>query len=80
MVFIGEKMHARGFELLYHNHEFEFTQAGNPNGLEIILNQCAPERLGSELDVYWAAYHKFLARQFTGSQFACSNTHADKIA
>lgn len=53
---IGARLRARGFTLSYHNHEFEFTQAKDPDGLQRILRRAAPENLGAQLDVYWASF------------------------
>lgn len=52
----GERLAARGFELGYHNHEFEFTLASNPDGLSRILAAAEPYPLFSQLDTYWVSY------------------------
>lgn len=46
----------RGFALAYHNHDFEFTRAKDPDGLQRILSSSKPERLSAQLDTYWAAH------------------------
>ncbi len=51
---IGTKLRTRGFRFLYHNHDFEFTVAQNPDGLARILAQTDPRNLSAQLDVYWA--------------------------
>lgn len=52
----GELLRARGMKLAYHNHDFEFTLAKDPDGLHQILTQCDPDNLSLEPDVYWLAY------------------------
>ena len=51
---LGAKCKAAGLELLYHNHDFEFTQFGDTNGYEILLNETDPKLVDFELDLYWA--------------------------
>jgi sugar phosphate isomerase/epimerase len=53
---IGERLRANGFELLYHNHDFELTTVPDPDGLHRIIAQCDPGVLALELDVYWLAF------------------------
>jgi sugar phosphate isomerase/epimerase len=51
---IGERLRAWGFELLYHNHDFEFLASPPPDGLTRILRTSDPANVGAQLDVYWA--------------------------
>jgi sugar phosphate isomerase/epimerase len=53
---IGEKLHARGFTLAYHNHDFEFDVFNGKTGFEIIFGNTDPNHVKMELDCYWAAY------------------------
>lgn len=53
---IGARLRGRGFALAYHNHDFEFTVAKNPDGLQRILARSAPENLGAQLDTYWVSF------------------------
>ncbi len=50
----AERFAAEGIPFAYHNHAHEFAKAGDDTFLDILLSQTS--RLGSELDVYWAAY------------------------
>lgn len=54
---IGAKVHEAGFQLLYHNHDFEFV--GLPDGTvgyEYLFSNNSRENLQNELDVCWADY------------------------
>lgn len=53
---ISPTLRARGFDLLYHNHEFEFTLAKNPDGLQRILAENPDGYLGIQLDTYWCHF------------------------
>ncbi len=53
---IGEKLHARGFTLGYHNHDFEFDVFDGKTGLEIIFENTDDNHLKMELDCFWASY------------------------
>ena len=51
---IGAAAHKAGMQLLYHNHDFEFTKM--PDGryvLDYMYDTIAPENLATELDVCW---------------------------
>jgi len=60
------KLKEEGFELLYHNHDFEFAPLENGgNGMEILLQEAAEIRF--EIDTYWVERsglnsHEFLLR------------------
>lgn len=51
---VAQQCHAAGLKLAYHNHDFEFTQFGDTNGYEILLNETDPKLVDFELDLYWA--------------------------
>jgi sugar phosphate isomerase/epimerase len=51
----GEKCRAAGLTLAYHNHAFEFEQAGSSTLLDILLAKTDPKLVQLELDVFWAA-------------------------
>ena len=54
---IGAKVKAAGFQLLYHNHDFEFvTLADGSVGYYNIFDTNEPSNLACELDVCWADY------------------------
>jgi sugar phosphate isomerase/epimerase len=55
----GEKCRAAGLTLAYHNHAFEFEQAGSSTLLEILLAKTDPKLVQLELDVFWAAVAGF---------------------
>lgn len=51
---LGEKAHAAGIELLYHNHHFEFTN--DDEGIKIfdyLVENTNPEYVNFEMDLYW---------------------------
>ncbi|MBQ3723163.1 MAG: sugar phosphate isomerase/epimerase [Bacteroidales bacterium] len=57
---IGAKVKAAGFQLLYHNHDFEFvTLADGTVGYDYIFSTNDRSNLQNELDVCWAAYAGF---------------------
>lgn len=57
---IGEKVHAAGFQLLYHNHDFEFvTLEDGSVGYDYIFAANDRIKLQNELDVCWADYAGF---------------------
>jgi len=52
---IGQKVHAAGFTLAYHNHDFEFDVFDGKTGFDILFENTAEEHLKIELDCFWAA-------------------------
>jgi sugar phosphate isomerase/epimerase len=52
----GRRCRAQGIAFAYHNHDFEFEQAGGRYLLDLLLDSTDPALVGLELDVYWAAY------------------------
>ena len=57
---IGAKVKAAGFQLLYHNHDFEFvTLADGTVGYDYIFSTNDRSNLQNELDVCWADYAGF---------------------
>lgn len=53
---IGKKVKEAGFQLLYHNHDFEFVTLDNNEPAYYSIFSQDPENLMPELDVCWAAY------------------------
>jgi len=53
---IGKKMHAQGFTLGYHNHDFEFDLFDGKTGLDILFENTDADHLKMELDCFWASY------------------------
>lgn len=53
---IGRRCKERGLGFAYHNHDFEFAGGAGNYGLDALLDATDPALVGSELDVYWAAY------------------------
>lgn len=53
---IGRRCHERGIAFSYHNHDFEFAQAGTGMLLDVLLDNTDPLVVALEFDVYWAAY------------------------
>ena len=53
----GEKAHAAGLTLLYHNHDFEFKKLENGQcGLDYMYENVPAEYLQTELDQCWVKY------------------------
>lgn len=51
----GEILGKSGLRLAYHNHQFEFFDLGDGvNGMDILLNETAPEYVDFELDFFWS--------------------------
>lgn len=57
---IGAKVKAAGFQLLYHNHDFEFvTLEDGTVGYDYIFSSNDRENLQNELDICWSDYAGF---------------------
>lgn len=50
---VGAKLKARGIQLCYHNHAFEFERFEERTALQWIFDTAAVDHLHAELDVYW---------------------------
>lgn len=51
---LGEKCHAAGLELLYHNHDFEFAKDDDGNVIiDYLLEHCDPKLVNFQMDLYW---------------------------
>ena len=54
---IGSKVKAAGFQLLYHNHDFEFVDMGDGSlGYDYIFSSNDRSNLQNEIDVCWVDY------------------------
>ncbi len=53
---LGRKAKAEGFQLVYHNHNFEFEKFDGRTGFDLLFSNSDPQLVQSELDVYWAQY------------------------
>lgn len=51
---LGEECHARGMQLAYHNHDFEFDAFDGVTGYDVLLAETEPELMDFELDLYWS--------------------------
>ena len=49
----GERCKARGMQLLYHNHDFEFEKIDGRYILDAYYEEISPDLLQTELDVCW---------------------------
>jgi len=57
---IGAKVKAAGFQLLYHNHDFEFVNLPDSTvGYDYIFSANDRSNLQNELDVCWSSYAGF---------------------
>jgi len=68
---IGQKVRAAGFQLLYHNHDFEFKELPDGTiGYDYIFSSNPSENLQLELDVCWSDFSGFdaaeLIRRYSG--------------
>ena len=52
----GVKCRARGLQLGYHNHDFEFVSFDGEYGLDILYKGTSPENLVAEFDTCWVFY------------------------
>lgn len=51
---LGEKCKAAGLELLYHNHDFEFSKDEEGNVvLDYLLEHCDSKLVNFQMDLYW---------------------------
>lgn len=50
---IARRVKARGMQLLYHNHDFEFQKISGAYILDTYYSRISPELLQTELDVCW---------------------------
>ena len=55
---LGERMKAEGFQLGYHNHDFEFKPLPGTQeaGMEILLANTDPALVGFEFDGFWIEF------------------------
>lgn len=47
---------AAAIQLCYHPHYHEFAPLGDTNGVQILLENCSPNLLQIEMDVFWTIY------------------------
>jgi len=51
---LGEKCSAAGLQLLYHNHDFEFSKDAEGNVIyDYLLEHCNPKNVNFQMDLYW---------------------------
>ena len=51
---LGEKCHAAGLKLLYHNHDFEFKTMADGTVIEdYLLENCNPDYVNFQMDLFW---------------------------
>ena len=53
---IGRSCRARGIELAYHHHHFEFQKLDGQYGLELLWQNSDPANVKAELDTFWIRY------------------------
>jgi sugar phosphate isomerase/epimerase len=53
---IGAKCQTEGFQLCYHNHDFEFQTFGGQVAYDLIFSRVDPKNVHTEIDVYWVRY------------------------
>ncbi len=67
---LGAKCQTEGFQLCYHNHNFEFQMFDGRTGFDLVFGNTDPKRVQSEIDVYWVQYAGYdpeaLIRQYSG--------------
>lgn len=52
---LGAYYRERGLDLSYHHHDFELRHYDGELGLDLLLNNTAPENVSLVLDTYWTA-------------------------
>lgn len=50
---LGETFKAHDIQLAYHNHDFEFERMNGQLPYDILLDECDPDLLAMEMDLYW---------------------------
>lgn len=50
---LAGSLRRHGLQLVYHNHAYELERFGERTGLEVLLDDTAPDALQAELDTYW---------------------------
>jgi sugar phosphate isomerase/epimerase len=50
---IGRRAADEGLRLAYHHHDFELAPLGGRRGIDVLLEETAPEAVELELDTYW---------------------------
>jgi sugar phosphate isomerase/epimerase len=54
---IGSRLNTEGFQLGYHNHDFEFKETfDGKTGLQLLMEGTSPDLVKLELDTYWALF------------------------
>lgn len=53
---LGKRLKAKGIQLLYHNHDFEFRKFGDETLLDILYSKVDPEYLQTQLDTCWVKF------------------------
>ena len=53
---LAARLRRHGLQLVYHNHAYELERFGKRTGLELLLDDTAPDVLRVELDTYWLQY------------------------
>lgn len=51
----GETAKNAGLQMAYHNHAFEFEQMDDTIPFDLLLNECDPDLVKFEMDLYWTA-------------------------
>lgn len=52
----GEVSREAAIQFCYHAHFHEFAPLGDTNAYEILLNNCSPDLLKMEMDIFWVVY------------------------
>jgi sugar phosphate isomerase/epimerase len=50
---LAGRLRRYGLQLVYHNHAYELERFGDRTGLEVMLDDAAPDAVEVELDTYW---------------------------
>ena len=53
---VGKRLFGYNIELLYHGHDFDFTEFDGEHGQRILYNHTDAKYLKNEIDVYWVKY------------------------
>ena len=69
---VGKQAQARGMELVFHNHCYEFRPIGGTNGFTYLIDHTDPTLVKLELDIYWLT-------QGGQDPMTVLKSHADRI-
>lgn len=78
---LGKELQSHDMELLYHNHDFEFTRFTEGGcGFDVLLNETDPKLVHFEVDTYWVERGGLNSRDFiTANASRIGMIHAKEL-